>query len=113
MELSGTASKGDPRNAASTMIHWANLQESPVLSLDTPSGIDLTSGTIYNPHIEADATLTLALPKVGLFKEKVLIPRGELYLGDISVPPELYTKPGLELEIQPDLFLENDILRLD
>ncbi len=94
------------------MIEWANQQYTPTLSLDTPSGIDLTSGTIYEPAIRAKATLTLALPQEGMFNEQVKALRGELYLGDISVPPALYQAPGLEIALPP-IFREADILRID
>ncbi|MEL7529962.1 MAG: NAD(P)H-hydrate epimerase [Bacteroidota bacterium] len=109
--LIGYSLKGNPRGVIGTMIHWANAQTSPILSLDTPSGIDLTTGTIYDPVIQAVATLTLALPKVGLFGEGAKPYVGELYLGDISVPPALYASPALQIEL-PNLFAQSDIVRL-
>ncbi len=36
---------------------------------------------------------------------------GELYLADISVPPDLYARPGLNLEVGP-VFSHDDIIRL-
>jgi hypothetical protein len=36
---------------------------------------------------------------------------GELYLADISVPPALYTKPALRLQV-PALFSQSDIVQL-
>lgn len=36
-----------------------------MLSFDVPSGVDTTTGTVYEPAIKA-ATMTLALPKEGL-----------------------------------------------
>ena len=108
----GYSLHGDPFGAAKTMIEWANKQEAPVLSLDTPSGIDLTEGTIYNPAVRADATLTLALPKVGLFSDEVKPLRGKLYLGDISVPPALYAQPSLGLVVK-SIFRQGDVLRID
>ena len=109
--LIGYSLKGNPRGIIGELIHWANAQASPILSLDTPSGIDLTSGTIYDPVIEAVATLTLALPKVGLFRDGAKQLVGELYLGDISVPPSLYASPALQIEV-PNLFAQSDIVRL-
>ncbi|MEM9261105.1 MAG: NAD(P)H-hydrate epimerase, partial [Bacteroidota bacterium] len=91
----GYSIQGNPRGNTKALIEWANQQATPTLSLDTPSGLDLTSGTIYSPTIAAAATLTLALPKHGLFAEGVAAVRGELYLGDISVPPALYAEPSL------------------
>jgi NAD(P)H-hydrate epimerase len=48
------------------------------------------SGDNYSPCIQAIATLTLALPKIGLLQEHARTYVGDLYLADISVPPELY-----------------------
>ncbi|MEL6658164.1 MAG: NAD(P)H-hydrate epimerase [Bacteroidota bacterium] len=108
----GYSVKGDPRGLAKTMIEWANRQEIPVLSLDTPSGLDLTSGTVHAPTVRADATLTLALPKQGLFEPLAIAQRGELYLGDISVPPALYQEPSLGIEVSSKLFAKADVIRI-
>lgn len=107
----GYSLSGNPRGISGEMIRWANAQSAPTLSLDTPSGIDLTSGTIYEPVMQAVATLTLALPKVGLFSEATAQKVGELYLGDISVPPSLYASPALQMEVG-NLFAQSDIVRL-
>jgi NAD(P)H-hydrate epimerase len=107
----GYSLKGAPRDSASTLIRFANDQNIPILSLDVPSGIDTTTGTIYEPAVHATATLTLALPKNGLLAPGVADLVGELYLGDISVPRKLYSESPLEYEV-PDLFTESDIIRL-
>ncbi|MBA2555753.1 MAG: hypothetical protein H0V12_00140 [Chloroflexi bacterium] len=49
--------------------------------MDLPSGLDATTGHISTSCIRATATLTLALPKVGLWKQGVHDVTGELYLG--------------------------------
>lgn len=102
---------GNPRGVAGEMIQWMNDQSTPVLSLDTPSGIGLTTGQIYDPVVEAVATMTLALPKKGLLTPETSPLVGELYLADISVPPELYQGPGLEINLGP-IFAESEILRI-
>lgn len=107
----GYSLKGAPRGNAARMIRWANEQISPILSLDTPSGIDTTSGNAYDPSIRAAATMTLALPKKGLRTPKVRDLVGELYLADISVPPGLYSQPPLSLEVDT-IFSKSDIVRL-
>jgi len=80
------------------------------LSLDAPSGVDTTSGTVFDPAIRATATMTLALPKEGLRASGVEDHVGELYLADISVPPELYGR-FLGIEVGP-IFAQSDILHL-
>lgn len=107
----GYSLKGNPRGHAAEIIQWTNQNEAPVLSLDTPSGLDTTTGQIMNPCIQAMATLILALPKQGLMLDEVQSIVGELYLGDISVPPQLYAEPSLCLDVGY-IFVESDIVRL-
>jgi NAD(P)H-hydrate epimerase len=66
---------------------------------------------ISHREVRATATLTLALPKTGLFAPGTSEPVGELFLTDIYVPPELYRRAGLELEVGP-IFAEGDILKI-
>ncbi len=106
----GYSLKGAPRGDAATLIRWANARAAPVLSLDAPSGIDTTTGTVFEPAVRATATMTLALPKEGLRAPGVDAHVGELYLSDISVPPELYSK-FLGIDVGP-IFATSDIVRL-
>lgn len=62
----GYSLEGNPRGAAAEMIRWANEQRSPILALDAPSGVDTTTGRVFEPAISATATMTLGLPKEGL-----------------------------------------------
>jgi NAD(P)H-hydrate epimerase len=107
----GYSLKGAPRGTAGDLIHWANGQECPILSLDAPSGVDTTTGTVFDPAIKATATMTLALPKEGLRTPGVDDQVGELYLADISVPPDLYAEPALAVEVG-HIFAQSDIIRL-
>lgn len=107
----GYSLRGAPRGISRAMILAANDHPAPVLSLDVPSGIDTATGTVYDPAIKADATLTLALPKDGLRGDAARERVGELYVADISVPPELYARPPLNLQVGP-IFSEESIVRL-
>lgn len=64
--LVGYSLSGVPRGAAAALIREANGTAAPVLSLDSPSGVDTATDEVYEPAIEATESLTLALPKVGL-----------------------------------------------
>lgn len=107
--LIGYSLSGAPRGETAALIRWANGQDAPTLSLDTPSGLDTTSGQAHPPTIHAAATLMLALPKTGLLTPEAAPYVGELYLADISVPPELYAAMGISV---PPLFAETDIIRV-
>jgi NAD(P)H-hydrate epimerase len=107
----GYSLKGAPRGGAGALIRWANAQAAPILSLDAPSGVDTTTGTVFDPAITAAATMTLALPKEGLRAPGLVSQVGELYLADISVPPELYAEPPLGLTVG-HIFAGSDIVRV-
>lgn len=93
----GYGLQGDPRGVVAEWIEWANASGSPILALDTPSGLDTTTGIPGSPCIRAGATLTLALPKVGLLTPQARPHVGELFLADISVPAGLYRNLGIDL----------------
>jgi NAD(P)H-hydrate epimerase len=109
--LIGYSLSGAPRGTAAQLIRWANGQSSPIVALDVPSGLDATSGAALEPAIRATATLTLALPKKGLRTADADGHVGELYLADVSVPPALYERSGIELDVG-HVFAEGDIVRL-
>jgi NAD(P)H-hydrate epimerase len=104
--LIGYSLRGDPRGKTRDLIDWANESKAPVLSLDTPSGLNVTTGEAATPCVEATATMTLALPKVGLLEAPEV---GELWLADISVPPSVYRAFDLEVG---NLFEEDTIVRV-
>ncbi|MCA1676315.1 MAG: NAD(P)H-hydrate epimerase [Actinobacteria bacterium] len=101
--LIGYSLVGNPTGITAELIRWANRQQAPVLSVDTPSGLDVTTGAAADPCISAAVTVTLALPKIGLFGAKQV---GKLYLADISVPRLLYHRMGITVG---DLFVSDHI----
>ncbi len=107
--LIGYSLAGAPRGQAASLIELANASGRPIVSLDVPSGVDAGSGKVYEPSIKATATMTLALPKTGLGGSDVRARLGDLYLADLSVPPSLYRRLGLEVE---PLFAEDAVVLL-
>jgi NAD(P)H-hydrate epimerase len=97
---------GEPAGRAAEAIGWANGSGAPILSLDAPSGLDVTTGRVATPCIRATATLTLAAPKQGLLRAPEVV--GDLYLADISVPASVYRGLGLE----PFWFGRSSIVRV-
>ncbi len=108
--LLGYGSQGDPRPPIKAWIERANASGIPVLSLDSPSGLDTTTGKPGQPCIRAEATMTLALPKSGLLAPQAKDFVGKLYLADIGVPPELYQRIGIQVESP---FVRSAIVRLE
>jgi NAD(P)H-hydrate epimerase len=109
--LIGYNLSGAPDGGYAALILWANTRNAPVLSLDVPSGVDATTGEVFDPAIRATATMTLALPKAGLVSSTARSWVGELYLADIGVPPSLYSDPPISREVGY-LFVDGDIVRL-
>jgi NAD(P)H-hydrate epimerase len=107
--LIGYGLTGDPKGQVAARIERIDASNRPVLALDAPSGLDTTSGIPGNPCIRATATLTLALPKIGLLTPEAQPYVGELYLADIGVPPELYQQLGIDV---PALFSGDAILKV-
>ncbi len=108
--LIGYGLTGDPRGPVAEWIERARAARRPILSLDTPSGLDATTGIPGSPCIRAAATLTLALPKTGLLAPAAQPFVGDLYLADIGVPPELYRRLGLDIG---PLFADDTIIRVN
>ncbi len=109
--LIGYSLNGAPKGISAKLITQANDQTAPILALDVPSGLDVTTGIAHEPTVRATATLTLALPKTGLVSTDATPIVGELYCADISVPPELYARETLGIS-RPILFAKSDIVRI-
>ena len=107
--LIGYGLTGDPRPDVAEWIERANNAQRTILALDTPSGLDVTTGIPGQPCVRATATLTLALPKTGLLAASARPFVGQLYLADIGVPPELYQQMGLSV---PPLFAAEEVVAL-
>jgi NAD(P)H-hydrate epimerase len=107
--LLGFGLSGPPSGPAAQLITAANAHPAPVLSVDLPSGLDARTGHPYDPCIRADATLTLALPKIGLLAPAARPVIGELAVADIGIPPEVYARVGVHVV---RLFGEHSIVRV-
>lgn len=83
-----------PRHEAERLIGFVVGAGRPVVSLDLPSGLDPDTGSAPGIAITAQATLTLALPKVGLLTSGGAARVGRLYLGDLGLPRGVYASIG-------------------
>ena len=106
--LIGYGLTGAPHGRAAELIRWTEVPESPVLSLDTPSGLEVTTGDAFEPCVSATATMTLGLPKRGLLSASQFV--GELWLADVSIPRAAYERIGVHV---PQLFARDTLVRLD
>jgi NAD(P)H-hydrate epimerase len=62
---------------------------SPVVAVDIPSGLDADTGRPLGVAVEAAATVTMGLPKVGFRAPEAKKYVGEIVVADIGFPPDL------------------------
>jgi NAD(P)H-hydrate epimerase len=106
----GYRGSGPPHDGVLGLVDRVARASVPVISLDLPSGIDADTGEAPGAAVKATATLTLALPKPGLFRAAGRERAGRVYLGDIGLPAALYRRLGLEAGFP---FAEGPIVRLE
>jgi len=70
-------------------IRAINRSQKPVVSVDIPSGLDADTGQVHGIAVKATQTVTLALPKRGLFEGEGPRYAGEIEVADIGIPHEL------------------------
>jgi NAD(P)H-hydrate epimerase len=89
----GYSQAGALAGLAAELVEWARLRR--VISLDVPSGLEFVSGLLWEPHVEAEATLMLAAPKEALRRQSARETVGALFLADVSVPTAAYERLGI------------------
>lgn len=73
-----------PHGRAAELIEWANATGKPVLALDIPSGLNATTGEVYQPCVRATHTVVFGVMKRGL--EIAAGHAGNVELADIGFP---------------------------
>jgi len=84
----GYGLKGALQGNTLTLTQWANANGAPILALDVPTGVDASTGKAPGEYIKAAITLTFAVPKTGLLKDKT----GKLYLADVGIPTSVFVE---------------------
>ena len=89
--LLGTGVRGqlrEPVRTAVEIIRKAREAGIPVLAVDTPTAVDLTSGDPSDPVVRADLTVTFHRPKTGLRTRIGRALAGRILVAPIGIPPE-------------------------
>jgi NAD(P)H-hydrate epimerase len=100
---------GDPRTPINQIINIANDSNTRILSLDLPSELDATTVIPGNPCMKASFTMTLALPKKGLFEKQARGYVGEIFLTDIGIPPDTYSDIGIDVG---HIFKQSNLIKI-
>ena len=99
--LLGIGLTGDVRSETAAIIDWINQQQSPVFSLDMPSGLSADTGAVLGCAVKADATLTFIAPKQGLFIGQARNHVGRVMVDELGVPVDLFPETPCELIYNP------------
>ena len=89
--LLGTGVHGQLREPIRSAVELARHARSlgvPIVAVDTPTAVDLTSGVASEPVVRADATVTFHRPKVGLQTRSARKLAGRVLVAPIGVPAE-------------------------
>lgn len=90
--LLGTGVRGqlrEPIRTAVEVVRRAREAGVPVIAVDTPTAVDLTSGDPSDPVVRADLTVTFHRPKIGLRTRMGRALAGRVLVAPIGVPPEV------------------------
>ena len=89
--LLGTGVRGLLREPVRSAVELANRARAagvPVLAVDCPTAVDLTSGELSDPVVRADVTVTFHRPKAGLLTRRGAAMAGRVLVAPIGIPPE-------------------------
>lgn len=95
----GTGVKGTIDGVEADIIQLINYSGRYVLSVDIPSGINGDDGQVCGICVNADKTVTFALPKVGLLSYPAADYVGELIVADISIPNSIIEAQNININI--------------
>jgi NAD(P)H-hydrate epimerase len=89
--LLGTGVRGplrEPIRSAVELINKARATGVPVVAVDTPTAVDLSSGEPSDPAVQADLTVTFHRPKTGLLTRRGAAHAGKVLVAPIGIPAE-------------------------
>ncbi|MGB9665178.1 MAG: NAD(P)H-hydrate dehydratase [Ignavibacteria bacterium] len=103
--LLGTGLNSEIREPYISVIKWANEYKALKLAVDIPTGLSSDNGKILGTAFNADFTLTMGLPKVGLLINDGPRVSGVIEVVDISYPYSLSNS----YEVKKNLIEDIDI----
>ena len=89
--LLGTGVEGQlraPIRSAVELIGRARAAGVAILAVDTPTAVDLTSGDLSDPVVQAHVTVTFHRPKTGLLARRGSAVAGRVLVAPIGIPQE-------------------------
>lgn len=84
--LLGTGLTSEVREPIRSAVEWINEQAGPTVAVDIPTGLHSDTGTVLGVAVDADLTVTMAAPKVGLLVGQGPVITGSVEVVDIGIP---------------------------
>lgn len=85
--LLGTGLTSALREPIRSLVEWVNARPAPTVAIDVPTGLHSDTGAILGVAVQADRTVTMAAPKVGLLVGEGPDRAGTIETVDIGIPP--------------------------
>lgn len=104
--LLGNGQQAAPRAAVAQLVECLRLFSGPTISIDVPTGVDCSTGGVFEPCVKADLTLTIEHPKRGMLQFPARDCVGSLVVLPIGIgaptPTEsvLVTRDGVRALVQ-------------
>ncbi|UCH35234.1 MAG: NAD(P)H-hydrate dehydratase [Armatimonadota bacterium] len=101
--LLGTGVRGEVTGIIGELVDLINDSRKRgrglVVAVDVPSGIDSDTGAVCGRAVEADHTVTMGLPKLGVLVGEGIAHTGELTVADIGFPVDVIAESPCEAEL--------------
>jgi ADP-dependent NAD(P)H-hydrate dehydratase / NAD(P)H-hydrate epimerase len=90
----GTGVRGGLREPVASAVGSINASGKRIVAIDTPTGLDPSTGAVHGAAIAADLTITFHRTRKGFAQQEEYT--GQVVVADIGIPleAELYTGPG-------------------
>jgi len=85
----GTGFAGEVRDPLASIINTLDKLDTPIVAIDTPSGLDCQTGEPASTTIHARETITFVAHKIGFTNNAAQSHTGAIHVADIGVPPEV------------------------
>jgi len=96
--LLGIGCHGKLRSPYDKWVEQINKAQLPTVALDIPTGLNSDTGTVASEAIQAQLTITMAQPKIGMFKQQGYKHCGMMRCVDIGIKSNLINNASSELE---------------
>ncbi len=107
--LFGTGITGEVKPQSAAWIESVNDAEAKRLSIDIPSGLNATNGSVQGAAVHADSTITMGFLKQGLILEPGRSLAGDVTIADLGYPEKSFTGPTFNKRLIEEQFVSGSL----